>query len=291
MKIDLHIHSTVSDGTDAPEEILRKARDAGIGLFSLTDHDAVKGSRVIRELLGEGDPRFLSGAEFSCQDEAGKYHILGYGCDLDSGPVNRLVERGHSYRMEKLRARLEFIRREFGSAFSEEDESALLALDNPGKPHIALLMVRYGYAASKEEGMLRYLNQLHFSRQYLKPEEAVRGILASGGTPVLAHPAFGSGNQHIRGEALEKRVRRLTEYGLGGLEGFYSGFSEEIRAEVLSLADRYGLYVTAGSDYHGRNKNIALGDTGPGSETLWECGPLPDGLRRFLSDVCGIEAL
>ena len=291
MKIDLHIHSTVSDGTDSPEEILQKARDAGIGLFALTDHDAVMGSRVIRDLLGEGGPRFLSGAEFSCKDEEGKYHILGYGCDLDSGPVNRLVETGHGCRMEKVRARLDFIRREFGFAFSEEDEASLLALNNPGKPHIALLMVKYGYAESKEEGMLRYLNQLHFSGLYLKPEEAVGGILASGGVPVLAHPVFGSGDQYIRGAELEKRVRRLTEWGLGGLEGFYSGFSEELRAEVLSLADRYGLYVTAGSDYHGRNKTITLGDTGPGTEPLFSAGLLPDGLRRFLADVCGIEEL
>ncbi|MBO6039968.1 MAG: PHP domain-containing protein, partial [Oscillospiraceae bacterium] len=86
-KIDLHMHSTVSDGTDAPEEILARVREAGITLFAVTDHDAVKAGRIIPPLLTEGDPAFLTGAEFSCRDEEGKYHILGYGYDPDAEPV------------------------------------------------------------------------------------------------------------------------------------------------------------------------------------------------------------
>ena len=76
-KIDLHMHTTVSDGTDPPEQIVARVREAGIGLFSVTDHDAVKAGQVIPPLLGKGDPAFVTGAEFSCRDEEGKYHILG----------------------------------------------------------------------------------------------------------------------------------------------------------------------------------------------------------------------
>lgn len=291
MKIDLHIHSTVSDGTDSPGEILRKVKDAGIGLFSLTDHDAVKGCRVIRDLLGEGDPRFIPGAEFSCRDEMGKYHILGYGFDPDAEAVNRLADTGHANRMEKVRARLAFIREEFGFAFSREDEDALLALDNPGKPHIALLMVKYGYVKTKEEGIDKVLNRMRPASRYIRPEQAIREILASGGTPVLAHPAFGNGDQLIRGTELEERILRLKMFGLEGIEGFYSGYSEDICREILSLADRLGLYVTAGSDCHGGNKSIPLGDTGPGSDCMADPDAAPEGLRRFLADVCGIESL
>ena len=78
-KIDLHIHSTVSDGTDTPEEILRHVKETGIGLFALTDHDAIKGCAALRQCLKEGDPQFLTGVEFSCRDKEGQYHILGYG--------------------------------------------------------------------------------------------------------------------------------------------------------------------------------------------------------------------
>ena len=84
MIIDLHIHSTVSDGTDKPEEILKKVKEAGISLFSLTDHDAVKGSSALAGAMSEEDPRMISGAEFSCQDEKGKYHILGYRFDPEA---------------------------------------------------------------------------------------------------------------------------------------------------------------------------------------------------------------
>ena len=86
-RIDLHMHTTVSDGTDSPEGILDKVRSAGLALFSVTDHDAVKGYRIIQALLTPDDPAFLTGVEFSCKDEEGKYHILGYGFDPEAEPI------------------------------------------------------------------------------------------------------------------------------------------------------------------------------------------------------------
>jgi predicted metal-dependent phosphoesterase TrpH len=96
-KIDLHMHSSVSDGTDTPRELLEKVRKSGMEVFSLTDHDAVKGYGMIRKALREGDPRFLYGAEFSCRDQEGKYHILGYGYDPDSPAIRSVIQLGHSY--------------------------------------------------------------------------------------------------------------------------------------------------------------------------------------------------
>ena len=153
-------------------------------------------------------------------------------------------------------------------------------MDNPGKPHIGNLMVKYGYAETKEQAIREYINKLHFKGEYVRPEEAIRGILASGGIPVLAHPTYGSGDQLILGEDMDRRLRRLMDFGLMGVEAFYSGFTEKIRGELLGFAERYGLYVTAGSDYHGTNKLIELGDTGLQSDTEW-----PFGLRRFLTDT------
>jgi predicted metal-dependent phosphoesterase TrpH len=143
-KIDLHMHTTVSDGSDTPEEIITLVKKAGIHLFSVTDHDAVKGCQVIQEKLSSDDPAFICGAEFSCRDQMGKYHILGYHYDPDADAIQRLVDKSHNLRMKKVAARLDFIRDKFGCVFPEEEIDVLLSLDNPGKPHIGNLMVKYG---------------------------------------------------------------------------------------------------------------------------------------------------
>ena len=274
------MHSEISDGTDTPEMLLENVREAGIDLFSLTDHDAVKGSLIIPRIRKEGDPRFICGVEFSCKDDKGKYHILGYGYDPESQPIRDLVEESHGYRMDKVKNRLLFLREQFGIIFPDSDLAGLMALDNPGKPHIGNLMVKHGFVKTKEEGIKDYINKVRIRTQYLSPEQAIRGILEGGGIPVLAHPSYGDGDQLILGDEMDERIRRLMGYGLKGLEGFYSGFTAVIRNEILDFAERYGLYVTAGSDYHGGNKIVQLGDTGLVEETEW-----PDGFRRFLEDV------
>ena len=126
-RIDLHMHSTVSDGTDTPAELLRHVREAGITLFALTDHDAVRGCAMIRELRTEDDPKLVTGVEFSCRDEEGKYHILGYRFDPDSAAIREVVDLGHRYRMEKTEARIAFLRDRFGFTFTAEDTDGLLA--------------------------------------------------------------------------------------------------------------------------------------------------------------------
>ena len=278
--IDLHMHSNVSDGSDTPEEIISHVKDAGIGLFSLTDHDAVKGCAIVRSNLKAGDPAFICGAEFSCKDTLGSYHILGYGYDPESPRINALVEKGHGLRMKKVTARLDFIRNEFGFVFPEEEIRTLLAMDNPGKPHIGNLMVKYGYAGSKEEAIRDYIDQLRIRNEYLGPEEAISQILAGEGIPVLAHPFYGSGDQLILGEEMENRLKRLIGFGLRGVEAFYSGFSPKLISQMLDYAEKYQLYVTAGSDYHGKNKLVRLGDTGMAENAV----PVP-GMERFLDTV------
>ena len=277
-KIDLHMHSTLSDGTDAPEQLLQKVIGAGIGVFSVTDHDGVKAGRILPALLGEGGPRFIPGVEFSCRDEGGKYHVLGYGFDPAGEAVNAVVERGHAIRIKKVTARLDALKAEHGFTFPQEEIDRLLALDNPGKPHIGNLMVRYGYAHSKEEAIERVLNHLHVPKEYVRPEEAIAGILGSGGVPVLAHPFYGSGDELILGAEMEERLTRLVGFGLKGIEAFYSGFSDKMRLQALALADRFDLLVTAGSDYHGGNKMVALADTGLPEE-------IPERLQAFLETV------
>lgn len=275
--IDLHIHTVVSDGTDRPEELLPKIREKGIGLFSVTDHDDIKTCRVIRTLLKENDPRFLSGVEFSCRDAHGRYHILGYGYDDQAESMHRIVKKSHDLRMMKVQARLDYLKEEFGFTFPAEEIRELLAMDNPGKPHIGKMMVRHGYAVNIGQAIHDYINGIRFPNQFLKPDEAIRSILDAGGIPVLAHPCYGDGDEIVLGDELEMRLKHTLDYGLQGVEGFYSGFTDKLRNEVLGLAKKYSLYVTAGSDYHGENKLVCLGDTG-----LDQACEIPEGMTRFL---------
>lgn len=279
-RIDLHMHSTVSDGTDTPEILFDNVRKEGIELFSVTDHDAVKAYGIIKELSGDGEPLCIPGVEFSCRDEYGKYHILGYGMNTESEPVRELVETGHIYRINKLRRRLEYLKNEFGIEFPAEDIQKLSDIENPGKPHIGNLMVKYGYAPTKEKAISDYIDKCIIKRDYLHPHNAIEGIIAGGGIPVLAHPVFGSGDEFISGSDMDKRLKYLIGAGLKGVEAFYSGFSKELIREMLGFAEKYSLYVTAGSDYHGINKSTVLG-----KNNLPSVPEYPDGLKRFLDDI------
>ena len=279
-RIDLHMHSTVSDGTDTPTELIARVRDEGIGLFALSDHDAIHGCRQVIRAREEGDPHFLPGVEFSCKDKDGKYHILGYGYDVWAEPINELVETTFELRLKKVRMRLEFLTEEFGFVFPPEEIDALLANDRPGKPHIGNLMAKLGFAESKEDAIQNYINKARIPSTHIRPETAIEAILASGGIPVLAHPTYGSGDELYMGASMERRLRRLLEFGLQGVEAYYSGFTKPMQEEQLGYADKYGLYVTAGSDYHGSNKLVVLGDT-----NLEDVSCAHPGLRRFLEAV------
>ena len=279
LKIDLHLHTNVSDGTDTPEEILSNVRRAGLSCFSVTDHDAVKAAYTIQKELKESDPRFIPGVEFSCEDDKGKYHILGYVFDPRHEAINSLVERSHTIRMNKVTRRIDLLRDEFGICFPDFEVKNLLLLDNPGKPHIGNLMVKYGFAPTKESAIKDFIDRVHMKNEHIRPEEAISSIKDAGGIPVLAHPFYGSGDELILGSDMEERLKYLTGFGIRGIEAFYSGFSAKLIKTGLGLADRFDLYVTAGSDYHGTNKMVVLGDTG-----LAEVAKTPERLMMFLKN-------
>ena len=274
------MHTTVSDGTDDPAEIVSRVRDAGIQLFSVTDHDALKACGIVAETLVPGDPLFVPGVEFSCRDEEGKYHILGYDYDPGSESIRKVVKKGHANRVVKLIARLDFLKEEYGFDFPEEEVDHLFAMDNPGKPHLGNLMVKYGYAKTKEEAIKDFINKKHFKSEYLRPEFAIEGILGAGGVPVLAHPSYGSGDELFVGEEMESRLKKLMDLGIRGVEACYSGFTAKLRGEMLGYAEKYGLYVTAGSDYHGANKLVELGDV-----CMQDLEEIPEGMLKFFERV------
>ena len=279
-RIDLHLHTSISDGSDTLEELLERVRDTGLDLFAVSDHDGIRGSLEMPALLKAGDPAFIRGVEFSCKDELGKYHILGYGYDPKRAAIGEVVQEGHDYRVEKLAARVQFLHDAYGIKFSDEEIEELKALSNPGKPHIARLMIKHGYVKTVQEAFTEYIDKKKFRGKNVRPEDAIAGILGSGGIPVLAHPSYGSGDELILGEEMDERLRRLMDFGLQGVEAYYSGFTQKMQEQMIGFAEKYDLYVTAGSDYHGKNKMVALGDN-----NLESTDDAPAGLHRFLKDV------
>ena len=271
-KPDLHMHSTFSDGTETPPELLAHVKKEGIDLFSLTDHDAYAGCLEILARRSDDDPAFLTGIEFSCRDRDGKYHILGYGYDPAKESIRNAVNITHGSRIQKVSGRLSFLRQTYGFTFTAEEVDPLNRLNNPGKPHIATLMVARGYARDTAHAF-ELMKGYKGDERYLSPLEAIDAILHADGIPVLAHGPLGEGSQTLTDEEVERRVSFMKEYGLMGLECYYSGFSDEQVRLTLSLAQRYGLFVTAGSDYHGTNKTVRLADTG--------CVPNPERMSRF----------
>ena len=293
-KIDLHMHTFFSDGSDTLEELFEHVREAGIGLFSVTDHDSIQAGEEMAKLAvqqagGSARSRCISltdgilclnGTELSCRDEDGKYHILAYGYDSTAAPIRELIQNAHRIRMNKVSKRLAWLEEDYGFVFDQEDIEYLYSLNNPGKPHFGILMAQHGYAASKDEAMTNYLNKKEFKEEFIRPEEAIEGILKSGGIPILAHPFYGDGDQLILGEEMKYRLEKLIDFGLQGLEAYYSGFTQKLIAAAEELAAEHDLLITAGSDYHGVNKTVLLGDTG--LERVSDAAP---GLKAFLERV------
>ena len=291
-KIDLHMHTVFSDGSETLPELLERIRENGISLFSVTDHDSIQAAEEMEKLAGQENPdgsrclsladgiQCLNGVELSCRDEDGKYHILAYGYDRNAAPIRELIQNAHRIRMNKVSKRLVWLEEAFGFLFDQKDIEYLYSLNNPGKPHFGILMAQHGYAASKDEAMTNYLNKKEFKEEFIRPEEAIEGILKSGGIPVLAHPFYGDGDQLILGEEMKYRLEKLIDFGLQGLEAYYSGFTQKLIASAEELAADHHLLVTAGSDYHGANKTVLLGDTG--LERVSDAAP---GLQAFLERV------
>ena len=289
-KIDLHLHTVFSDGSETFPELLSSVREAGLDLFSITDHDSILAADEMKKMADgsargkcyclEDETLCLNGAELSCRDEDGKYHLLAYGYNSKAAPIRELIQKAHHIRMNKVSKRLTWLEEAFGFLFDQEDINYLFSLNNPGKPHFAILMAQHGYAASKDEAMKNYLSKKEFKEEYIRPEEAIEGILNSGGIPVLAHPFYGDGDQLILGEEMRYRLEKLIEFGIQGLEAYYSGFTGKLIGEAEALAAEYDLLITAGSDYHGANKTVILGDTG-----LLQVSDAAPGLRAFLDRV------
>ncbi len=285
MRVDMHMHTNVSDGTDSPAELLEIVRRNGIDMFSITDHDDCEGCRMMSDILRPGDPLFVNGIEINAKEDGRKYHILGYGFDSSHEKMIALIHKVHKIRQNKVKGRIEFLAKQFGYVFPEHELDALFANRNPGKPHIGNLMVKYGYAPNRNVAIADYINRYREPQEHVTPEEAIGTILQAGGVPVLAHGLFGDGGQNLSEKELRYRVDHLSSIGLRGLECYYSGYSVQQQKITRCICEDYDLLATAGSDYHGLNKVVRPGEHGLGNEKE------DDRIMKFLNELHGRKCM
>lgn len=257
-KIDLHVHTTASDGTCTPEEVVERARAAGLTAVAITDHDTMAG---VAPAIAAGDRlgvEVIPGIEISADYQDEDTHVLGYGLDPGAPALRRVLDWVREDRRQRNEKVAALMRRD-GISVSLEALEAEHPGGTIGRPHFARVLVEQGRAASVSDAFARYLNpgkRYYLSRSYLPMAEAVEIIRRCGGVAVLAHPLqYGYSRAQLR--ALAAYAAGL---GVAGMEIYYTGYGPKDRAGLLGLAEEFGLFATGGSDFHGKNKpDIALG--------------------------------
>ncbi len=267
--IDLHIHSTASDGSCTPSEILDISVRNGVQAISLTDHDTVDG---VKEILGNGVPEdleFLSGVEISCGPPAGfpgeeSLHLLGYGFDVHNHRLNEHLEKLQTARAERNPLIIKKLN-DLGFSLSLEEVEAGSPDGQTGRPHIARLMVEKGFVASFDEAFDRYLAKgkpAYVDKYRIPAAKAMETILHAGGIPVLAHPGLITDYKKF---PVERLIKILKKDGLKGIEVHYTDHSKQQVVFFEKVAFRENLLVTGGSDFHGSLKaGVSIG-TGSGN--------------------------
>ena len=257
--VDLHIHTTASDGSDSPALLLRNLKEAGITTFSITDHDTITGALEMESLVTQ-EFWFIRGIEFSCETHAGKCHILGYGFDPNDSLFLAALEEGAALRRKKLLSRLRYLEETLSITFTEAELAWLNGLKSPGKPHFGQLLVDRGIAATITEAIQKYINPHKPRRDRIDSRTAIRAILHAGGIPVWAHPLGGEGEKRLSVGKFHAQLAILKDQGIRGLECGYSRYSRSDVEFLTAQAASHSLLISGGSDYHGTNKqDLPLG--------------------------------
>lgn len=255
--IDLHTHSTMSDGSDPPERIPVLAAAAGCSAVALTDHDGLDGIAAARAAAVEAGVEFVPGCELSCEIERGTMHLLVYFVEPGEGPLQDELGRLQEIRDDRNRKMCETLE------LSYDDLQAEAGGRGAGRPHAAALLVRAGRATSIQNAfdtLLAKGQPGYVKRELLTPAQAMELAIASGGLPVLAHPR----SLELTPPELRSRLGELRELGLVGIECVYGRYSPDDRSGLLALAAELDLVATGGSDHHGTYKPDLSVGTGRG---------------------------
>ncbi len=278
MSLDLHIHSTFSDGTLSPAEVVNLACRKGLTAIALTDHDTMAGIKPAIAAAAEMALEVVPGLEISVLHNGISLHLLGYLMDAADPGLNRVLaalQKGRDERNAAIVNRL----LDLGIAVSPEDLLRVSQTGQTGRPHIARVMVEKGIVRTILQAFEQYLGRgglAYASRPVLDAAEAIGVLRQAGGISVLAHPLQIDASL----ERLPALLNDLVPLGLDGLEGYYPTHSAKVRRKLRAAAERYGLVVTGGSDFHG---DIRPGTTLAGGRNL----QVPDELLGPMKERAG----
>ena len=245
-KIDLHIHSTVSDGRFSPEEIVRKAAELGLSVIALADHDSVDGIAPALE-AARAFPRLrvIPCVEVSTDVPSGEVHVLGYFIDYTSRDLAEILVRFRNSREGRAQGMIARLA-DLGVHIEWPRVQEIAGDGSVGRPHIAQAMLEKGYITSIREAFDRYIARdgpAYVEREKMTPVEAVELIIRNNGLPVMAHPFTVTDPGAM--------VIELKAAGLVGIEAYYNSYTADEIGRLVGLADRHHLIITGGSDYHG----------------------------------------
>lgn len=258
--IDLHTHSTASDGSLTPSELAELAKEKGLSAVALTDHDTVNGVDEFLSACKKNGTEGIAGVEVSAKFRT-EMHILGLFVNYENEDFIKQLEFLRNARYIRNKELIENLQNG-GFDISEDDIFAQKPgadLTNTGRAHVARVLTDKGYVPSVQAAFDMYLSKgkpYYVPRKTYPPRETIELIKAAGGVAVLAHPVFITRDE----TELEKILSELKGYGLDGVETYYSGYDEKFTGLCEELSERLGLLRTGGSDFHGSNKpEIELG--------------------------------
>lgn len=262
--LDLHIHSSYSDGSETPAALVAQAKAAHVRAIALTDHDNAFGAREFLDACRDADLTGIAGIEISAATDTGTLHILGLGIDYENEDLVSALDEVLDGRAERNMRILEKLQ-DLGFSITLDEVMEIAGEDVIGRPHFAQVMVARGWVENVGEAFERYLAkgaEAYVDRFRLQPQEAVTLIRKAGGVPVIAHPTSISEDF---GE-LRERVAELVDAGIRGIEAYHTSHSPETTLECLRIARHFGLLVSGGSDFHGPDvkPGVHIG-TGTGS--------------------------
>lgn len=262
--IDLHVHSTASDGSFSPLEIMALAKKAKIRAISITDHDTIDGIKEILKHPQTTCPELITGVEISCEPpfgfkDVGSIHLLGYGFSVYDKKLNAILDDAKKARVQRNPKIIEKLN-SLGFKISMEQVEKRFSADQTGRPHIAELMKELGYVKSFKEAFDKYLGKgkpAYVDKYKVSCRQAIQTILEAGGIPVLAHPGLLTFNES---QQLENFIDTLVTHGLVGIEVYYTGHNASLTSFYQKLANQKNLMITGGSDFHGSfNEGVHIG--------------------------------
>jgi 3',5'-nucleoside bisphosphate phosphatase len=247
--VDLHTHSTASDGIYSPTELLRLAAEAGLKVQALTDHDSTNGLEEASQAAATHSIDFIPGIEINTDVKGGEVHVLGYFIEYQRPAFQAVLQVLRDARVLRGQRMVERLN-EQGVSIKWERVRAI-AQGSVGRPHVAEALLEAGYVKSIAEAFDKYIGAgrpAYIPRYKLTPQDAIRLIVSANGLPVMAHPITLPG-----ADELLKWLPGLRETGLVGLEVYYGPYTPEQVQELLSIASKHQLIPTGGTDYHGPN--------------------------------------